>query len=131
MFIKIEANSDGSHAFQNGGTLEPGWAFWNTDSVPVPASFPWVDIVVEDVTHSAITDGDKVLVAEYTRPEVISAVEREITESEPIHVETAEQKRITALESENKILSQQVAALSDQNDFQEELIVELANIVYA
>ena len=131
MYIQIEKNHDGSHAFQNGGTLQDGWAFWDTNTVPVPSSFPWVDIVVEDVTHSAITDGDKVLVAEYTRPEVISAIEREITESEPIQVETAEQKRITALESENKILSRQVAALSDQNDFQEELIVELANIVYA
>ncbi len=30
-----------------------------------------------------------------------------------------------------ELLSQQVKALSDQNDFQEELIVELANIVYA
>ena len=92
MFIKIEANSDGSHAFQSGGVLETGWAFWDTNSVPVPASFPWVDIVVEDVTHSAITDGDKVLVAEYTRPEVISAVEREITELDPEPVPTTEEE---------------------------------------
>ena len=35
------------------------------------------------------------------------------------------------LAAENKLLKEQVAALSDQNDFQEELIVELANIVYA
>ena len=35
------------------------------------------------------------------------------------------------LESENKRLKEQVIALSSQNDFQEELIVELANIVYA
>ena len=35
------------------------------------------------------------------------------------------------LATENKLLKEQVAALSDQNDFQEELIVELANIVYA
>ena len=35
------------------------------------------------------------------------------------------------LAAENKRLKEQVAALSDQNDFQEELIVELANIVYA
>ena len=34
-------------------------------------------------------------------------------------------------EEENKNLKAQIAALSDQNDFQEELIVELANIVYA
>ncbi len=39
--------------------------------------------------------------------------------------------RIAALEKENHLLSQQVNALSDQNDFHEELIVELANIVYA
>ena len=39
--------------------------------------------------------------------------------------------RISVLQSENSLLRQQVAALSDQNDFQEELIVELANIVYA
>ena len=104
MFIKIEANSDSSHAFQNGGTLEPGWAFWNTDSVPVPASFPWVDIVVEDVTHSAITDGDKVLVAEYTRPEVISAVEREITElepePEPAPVDSVKAEKITEIKKD-------------------------------
>lgn len=36
-----------------------------------------------------------------------------------------------ALEAENKKLQQQIQAISDQNEFQEELIVELANIVYA
>ena len=40
-------------------------------------------------------------------------------------------ERISALEAENHLLNQQVAALTDQNDFQEELIVELANVVYA
>ena len=40
-------------------------------------------------------------------------------------------ERISALEAENHLLNQQVASLTDQNDFQEELIVELANIVYA
>ena len=37
----------------------------------------------------------------------------------------------TRLKHENVLLTQQVDALSSQNDFQEELIVELANIVYA
>lgn len=40
-------------------------------------------------------------------------------------------ERIAILEQENKLLTQRVNALSSQNDFQEELIVELANIVYA
>lgn len=37
----------------------------------------------------------------------------------------------TEITAENKLLSQQVSALTDQNDFQEELIVELASVVYA
>lgn len=40
-------------------------------------------------------------------------------------------ERIKQLESENELLKAQVNALSEQNDFQEELIVELANVVYA
>lgn len=35
------------------------------------------------------------------------------------------------LAEENKVLKSQITALTDQNDFQEDLIVELANIVYA
>lgn len=45
--------------------------------------------------------------------------------------EQTDAEKIAALDQENKLLSQQILALSDQNDFQEELIVELANIVYA
>lgn len=40
-------------------------------------------------------------------------------------------QRIAELEAENKTLKAQVSALTDQNDFQEELIVELAGVVYA
>lgn len=47
-------------------------------------------------------------------------------EPEPVVPPTNEE-----LAAENKLLKEQVAALSNQNDFQEELIVELANIVYA
>ena len=55
------------------------------------------------------------------------------TETEPTieeRVQTLETGN-EELATENKLLKEQVAALSDQNDFQEELIVELANIVYA
>ena len=50
---------------------------------------------------------------------------------EPEEPAPTPEERIAALEEENHRLSQQVTALTDQNDFQEELIVELANIVYA
>ena len=55
---------------------------------------------------------------------------KESLDPEPEPGPTSEE-RITELEEKNKVLSAQVTALSDQNDFQEELIVELANIVYA
>lgn len=35
------------------------------------------------------------------------------------------------LKKDNELLKQQIEALSKQNDFQEELIVELAGVVYA
>ena len=40
-------------------------------------------------------------------------------------------EQIAALEAENNLLRAQVSALSEQADFHEELIVELANEVYA
>ena len=85
MFIQIEKNPDGSHAIQYGGELQEGWAYWDTDAVPLPKSFPWVDIMVEDVTHPEIKDEEngKVLEAEYTQLEVVSA-----TDGEGIEVET-------------------------------------------
>lgn len=62
-------------------------------------------------------------------PDEIAAWEQEVAQ-QPAPEPTPEE-RIAALEEENHLLSQQVTALTDQNDFQEELIVELANIVYA
>ena len=41
------------------------------------------------------------------------------------------EERIAQLEGENKTLTAQVEALSGQLDFQEECIVEMANIIYA
>lgn len=85
MFIQIEKNPNGSHTSQYGGELQEGWAYWDTDSVPLPESFPWVDIVVEDVTHPEIKDekNGKVLEAEYKQLEVVAAAACEISEEEP------------------------------------------------
>lgn len=40
-------------------------------------------------------------------------------------------ERVTTLESENDLLKQQIKAASDQNDFLENCIAEMAGIVYA
>ena len=86
MFIQIEKNPDGSHASQYGGELQEGWAYWDTDAVPLPESFPWVDIVVEEVTHPEIKDEEngKILQAEYTQHEVVSATDGEVIEVETV-----------------------------------------------
>lgn len=90
MFIQIEKNPDGSHASQYGGTLQEGWAYWDTDAVPLPESFPWVDIAVEDVTHPEIKDegNGKVLQEEYTQLEVVSATDGEVIEVETVVLPT-------------------------------------------
>ena len=41
------------------------------------------------------------------------------------------EERVTALETDNKLLKQQLQAASDQNDFLEDCIAEMAGIVYA
>ena len=40
-------------------------------------------------------------------------------------------ERVTTLEAENDLLKQQIKAASDQNDFLEDCIAEMAGIVYA
>ena len=72
--------------------------------------------------------GKKSFIEAYCESHGYNYIAREYPEIDP---ESTAEERITSLEAENNLLRQQVSALSDQNDFQEELIVELANIVYA
>ena len=112
--IEITALDNGAHRNQTGtfSAVPECWAVI-PDSVVIPDTFPFVDIEVDGQTITAMTAG--------TMPE---------PEPEPKPEPTAEE-RIAALETENHLLNQQIAALTDQNDFQEELIVELAGVVYA
>lgn len=115
--IEISALDNGAHRNQSGNmqTVPDGWAV-------IPESmetknFPFGNATAEEI-NGVMT--------------VTSWTPGEIPEPgpEPGPVKSVGD-RVTELESENNILRQQVSALSDQNDFQEELIVELANIVYA
>lgn len=49
----------------------------------------------------------------------------------PPEVKPTDTERISQLESEKKLLTAQVQALSDRNDFMEDCIAEMATIVYA
>ena len=50
---------------------------------------------------------------------------------EPVEPEPTTEERVTALESENAMLKAQVSAQSDQMDFYEDCIAEMAAVVYA
>ena len=84
MFIQIEKNPDGSRASQLGGTLQEGWAYWDVDKVPIPGTFPWVEIETAEVSHEAVMDGEKVLIPAYTQLEVVSATDGEVIEVETV-----------------------------------------------
>lgn len=57
-------------------------------------------------------------------------IARQEEANEPNPVPTSEE-RIAQLEAENKTLTARINALSGQIDFQEECLVEMANIIYA
>lgn len=131
MFIQIEKNPDGSHAFQHGGTLQHGWAYWNTDAVAMPDSFPWVDITVEDVTHPEIKDEEngKILQEEYTQPEVVSATAREIPKEDDSDYTAPRTNE--ELAEENKRLKAQMEMQAQNITFLENCLLEMGDIVYA
>lgn len=129
MFIQLEKNFDGSYGYQIGGDMQNDQAYWNTDVVPLPEKFPWVEIETAEVSHEAVMDGKKVLIPAFTRLEVVSATSCEIPkedDSDYIAPPTNEE-----LAAENKLLKQQVSALTDQQSFYEDCIAEMAAVVYA
>lgn len=84
MFIQLKKNFDGSRGYQSGGDMQNGQAYWNTDVVPLPEKFPWVEIETAEVSHDAVMDGEKVLIPAFTRLEVVSATDGEVIEVETV-----------------------------------------------
>lgn len=88
LFVQLEKNADGSRAFQCGGDMQDGQAYWNVEQVPLPEKFPWVEIETQEVSHEAVMDGEKVLIPAFTRLEVVSATDGEVIEVEPVVLPT-------------------------------------------
>ena len=61
----------------------------------------------------------------------MSIAERTNAVLDKIEAMKSTEERIKALEDDNAMLTAQVSALSDQMDFYEECIVEMAEVVYA
>ena len=79
MFIKIEKNPDGSHAYQVGGYLENGWAVIPSEMI-LPTSFPYVDIEVDEnnIVVSMI-EGEETLIEEPDIPSQLDIIEAQVT----------------------------------------------------
>lgn len=84
MFIQLKKNFDGSRGYQSGGDMQNDQAYWNTDVVPLPEKFPWVEIETAEVSHEAVMDDEKVLIPAFTRLEVVSAENGEEIEVETV-----------------------------------------------
>ena len=119
IIVKIEAESNKAHRNQDWIGIPPtGWAILPCDTAELQ-NFPFGTFDTKDV------DGILYVIQDSWIPLPLPA-----PAPAPEH-EPPTDERIAILEQENKLLTQQVDALSSQNDFQEELIVELAKIVYA
>lgn len=89
----------------------------------LPKSYPYVEIEHTDGIVTKLTS------LPVPNPEPPDPIEPE-PEPEPDPTPTTEE-RVTTLESDNDLLKQQLKAASDQNDFLEDCIAEMAAIVYA
>lgn len=115
--IEINQLENGAHRNQtiNGAISVPdGWAII-PEGMETP-NFPFGDITVDNQTPPVVTSWTPLPIPE--------------PEPEPEPDPTTED-RVAALEAENKTLKAQVSAQSEQMDFYEECIAEMASVVYA
>lgn len=115
--IEISALENGAHRNQTGNmcAIPDGWAV-------IPESmetknFPFGDVTAEEI--------DGIMTVTSWAPGEIPEPE---PEPEPVK---SVGDRVTELEAENKMLTAKTEAQSDQLDFYEDCIAEMANIVYA
>ena len=114
--IEIAALSNGAHRNQTGtfSAVPDGWAIL-PDGMETP-NFPFGEVTVDNSAPPVVTSWKA---GEWPEPE-----------PEPDPKPTTEE-RVAALENENAMLKAQVSAQSDQMDFYEDCIAEMATVVYA
>lgn len=102
----------------------------NPTSAPFPNSIALPDDLLMDYINTkgfcTLSVADGVVTALEVDQEALDAYNETHPDVEPEKPVTIED-----LQAENKQLKEQVSALSTQADFQEECLVEMANIVYA
>ncbi len=118
-YINATPNDSGAYPGPQGTPFSGSISLTDEQSAQLVAYNGFVTLTVADGTVTAVTPNTEAW-------EAWKASLPAETDPEPTTVE-----KISALETENKLLAAQVSALTDQNDFKEELIVELAGVVYA
>ena len=119
--IKISSLENGAHCNQE---------IYSVDSSAFPVPAGWA-ILPDDMDTPNFPFGD-VTVDDSTPPVVQTWTPLPIPEPEPApDPSPTTEDRVAALESENKTLKAKVSAQSEQMDFYEECIAEMATVVYA
>ena len=115
--VEISSLDNGAHRNQTVMFCDVpnGWAVI-PDDMETP-NFPFGDIAVDNQTPPVVTSWTPLPIPE--------------TDPEPTPSSPTTEDRVAALESENKTLKAQVSAQSEQMDFYEECIAEMASVVYA
>ena len=116
--IEITALSNGAHRNQTTNSMihaPDGWAVI-PDGMETP-NFPFGEVEAAEI--NGVMTVTKWTAGTVPEPE---------PEPEP---EPTTEERVAALEAENKTLKAQVSAQSEQMDFYEECIAEMASVVYA
>lgn len=112
--IKIQPNGNGGHNSQTStATVVPdGWAVIPED-MEIPETFPFVGVEATNGVVTALTPG--------TVPE---------PQPEPEPTPTVDE-RVTKLESENSKLKSQLQMQAQQQEFLENCLLEMGDVVYA
>lgn len=115
--IEISVLENGAHRNQSGNmcTIPDGWAVI-PDGMETE-NFPFGNVAVEEING--------VMTVTSWTPGVMPEPEPEPEPVKSIY------DRVNELESENKLLTAKTEAQSDQLDFYEDCIAEMASIVYA
>ena len=87
-------------------------------------AYQFVDAPAGKIIARFFKNGEEYVILERTQEEMDA-------DYVPPEVKPTDTERILQLESEKKLLTAQVQALSDRNDFMEDCIAEMATIVYA
>ena len=120
-YIKSSPNEKGNYGNPM-GQFFPG-------AVALPDAFLPVYIDAMGFVHLQILGNEVVAVG--ANQDALDGYLAEHPSEPSIEPELTPEERMAELEAQNAMLTAQVQALSQQNDFHEELIVELANVVYA